>query len=104
MPQLEAMACGAPLVVSELPVFREIAGPAAVYADPADVASMAGAIAAVVDDPARAARMSRTGRERAACFSWDRCAQRVHEEARRRLGLGYPTLPEESHSTVLRKA
>jgi glycosyltransferase involved in cell wall biosynthesis len=87
MPQLEALACGAPLVASDLPVFREISGEAAVYADPTDVPAMAGAIASVLDDPSLAARLSRSGRERAALFSWDRCARTVHEEVRRRLGL-----------------
>ncbi len=38
---LEAMACGAPCVVSDLPVFRWIFGPAVLYADPYDPASIA---------------------------------------------------------------
>ncbi|HEX5044847.1 MAG TPA: glycosyltransferase family 1 protein, partial [Candidatus Polarisedimenticolaceae bacterium] len=109
MPQLEAMACGAPVVASDLPVFREIAGDAAVYADPTDVASMASAVAAVLDDGRLAARLAETGRGRARRFTWDRCAQAVHAEVRRRLGL--PSLAQtvgddlaRSASTVSRKA
>jgi glycosyltransferase involved in cell wall biosynthesis len=109
MPQLEAMACGAPVVASDLPVFREISGDAAVYADPTDVASMARAMAAVLEDGVLAARLSETGRGRARYFTWDRCAQVVHAEVRRRLGL--PSLAQtagddlaRSASTVTRKA
>ena len=87
MTQLEAMASGAPLVVSDLPVFREIAGEAAVYADPLDVASMERAMASVLDDPLLAAGLKEEGLTRARGFTWERCARALHEELRRRLGL-----------------
>lgn len=87
MPQVEAMASGAPLVASDLPVFREISGAAAEYADPTDVPAMAAAIRRVLDDPAHAARLAAAGKRRAAEFTWDRCARAVHAEVRLRLGL-----------------
>jgi glycosyltransferase involved in cell wall biosynthesis len=43
-PLLEAMACNVPVVASELPVFREIAGDAAIYADPFDASAISRAI------------------------------------------------------------
>ncbi|MGI9821977.1 glycosyltransferase family 4 protein [Agromyces sp. Marseille-Q5079] len=51
MPTLEAVRFGAPVVASDIPVFREILGARATYADPHDVAAIAAAIRAL---PARA--------------------------------------------------
>ena len=72
----------APLVASDIPVFHEISGDAAVYADPTDVPAMVGTIAAVLDDGGLAARLSQAGRARAARFTWDWSARRVHDEVR----------------------
>ena len=38
LPLVEAMGVGTPLVVSDIPVFREVGGDAAAYVDPDDVA------------------------------------------------------------------
>ena len=48
IPILEAMASEVPLVASDLPVFREIAGDAAFYADPHSPESLAGAMEAAL--------------------------------------------------------
>ncbi|MHA6693426.1 glycosyltransferase family 4 protein [Homoserinimonas sp. A520] len=47
LPALEALHFGAPVVVSDLPVFREILGDRAAFADPANVVAIAAAIRAV---------------------------------------------------------
>lgn len=47
MPTLEAVRFGAPVVASDIPVFHEILGARAVYADPRDLASIARAIRAL---------------------------------------------------------
>jgi glycosyltransferase involved in cell wall biosynthesis len=74
LPALEALACGTPVVASDLPALREVLGDQAELVPPGDAAAMAGAIAKVLDDPggepARAAR-----RARAAPFTWSACAQ-----------------------------
>jgi glycosyltransferase involved in cell wall biosynthesis len=75
LPTLEAMARGCPVICSDLPVMREVAGVAAVYVDPADPASIAAAIARVVADPAEGERMSLAGLERAQGFSWSKTAE-----------------------------
>ena len=50
LPLVEAMGVGTPLVVSDIPVFREVGGDAATYVDPDDVAGFVRAIRALDDD------------------------------------------------------
>jgi glycosyltransferase involved in cell wall biosynthesis len=71
LPVLEAMARGVPLACSDLPVLREVAGDAAVFFDPTDVAAIRAAIGRVLAEGAPPAR----GRERAAEFTWERTAE-----------------------------
>lgn len=65
-PLLEAMACGTPVVASDIPVLREIGGDAAVYADPHDADALTEAMRSVLADPTR----REAGLARAAQFSW----------------------------------
>ena len=51
LPQLEAMACGCPVVAADLPYAREVCGGAAAFFRPGDPADCAARIAAVLDDP-----------------------------------------------------
>lgn len=76
LPIIEAMALGAPVVCSELPVFREIAVGAAAFFDPDSPRSYADAVTSV-STPARRAELATSGRTRAATFSWDSSAQRL---------------------------
>jgi glycosyltransferase involved in cell wall biosynthesis len=74
LPALEALACGTPVVASDLPALREVLGDQAELVPPGDAAALADALARFVDDPgsepARAAR-----RAHAAAFTWDACAR-----------------------------
>ncbi|HEX5876826.1 MAG TPA: glycosyltransferase family 1 protein [Actinomycetota bacterium] len=74
LPALEALACGVPVVASDLPAHREVLGDQAELIPPGDPAALAAALARVLDDPGgepvRAAR-----RARAAGFTWENCAQ-----------------------------
>lgn len=74
LPVLEAMASGAPVITSSTTSLPEVGGSAACYVDPADPSSIAAAIAKVVADRALRERMRAGGLERAALFSWNRCA------------------------------
>jgi glycosyltransferase involved in cell wall biosynthesis len=76
LPIIEAMALGAPVVCSELPVFREVAADAATFFDPESARSYADAVHSVAT-PARRAELATAGRTRAATFSWDSSAQRL---------------------------
>ncbi|MDQ3776863.1 MAG: glycosyltransferase family 4 protein [Pseudomonadota bacterium] len=71
----EAMACGAPVVSSRIPVAEEICADAVSYFDPSDEDTLTGALARVLSDPAHAASLARRGRARAAEFDWDRSAK-----------------------------
>lgn len=84
LPVLEAMACGAPVVTSNVSSLPEVAGDAALLVDPADVAALTDAIAGVLGSAALRAEMQRKGIAQAATFTLQRmaCATRnVYERA-----------------------
>jgi glycosyltransferase involved in cell wall biosynthesis len=74
LPTAELMACATPLVVSRAGALPEVVGPDGECADlvpPGDVAALAGALGALLDDPARRDRMGAAGRRRVADrFTW----------------------------------
>ncbi|MCS0498281.1 glycosyltransferase family 4 protein [Protaetiibacter mangrovi] len=78
LPLVEAMVRGTPIVVSDIPIFREIGGDAAVYADPQDVTGVAAAIRAL-DDAGEWRRRSAASRLQATRFDWDRSARALLE-------------------------
>jgi len=75
LPPLEAMACGAPVVVSTADALVEVCGDAALYAPPRDTAELARQIETVLEDPAIRQRLRAAGPVRAARFTWDRAAR-----------------------------
>lgn len=77
IPVLEAMAASRPLVVSDLPVFRELIGERGAYFSPRDVTAMTETIAAVLGSPARHSELIEDGRVRVRDFAFDRLAQQV---------------------------
>lgn len=82
IPLVEAMSVGTPVVVSDIPIFREIGGAAGVYADPRDPAAFAAAVQTLDDDATWLAR-SAAAREQARLFDWDRSADVLYEVLRR---------------------
>lgn len=79
LPLLEAMACGVPVVTSNVSALVEIAGDAAVTVDPRDVGSIADALLRVLTDAELRERLIAAGIERAQAFSWDAAARRTVE-------------------------
>jgi glycosyltransferase involved in cell wall biosynthesis len=75
LPVLEAMAAGAPVVASDLPAIREVAGDGAVLVPPGDVAALATALAQAFTDEALRSRLRASALERARAFSWERAAE-----------------------------
>jgi glycosyltransferase involved in cell wall biosynthesis len=75
LPVAEAMACGCPVVTSNVSSLPEVAGDAAVLVDPASVDAIAAGIARLWTDDAGRADLVRRGRERARRFTWERAAR-----------------------------
>jgi glycosyltransferase involved in cell wall biosynthesis len=78
LPVLEAMACGTPVIASNVAALPEVAADAALLVDPGDVDSLRDALARVLDDAGLRADLARRGRARAEHFSWTRCARQTH--------------------------
>ncbi len=73
LPVLEALACGTPVLASDLPVLREVGGDVAAYAAPGDVDAFAEALVLLCREPGDPAPR----RARAAGFTWQACAERT---------------------------
>jgi len=79
LPVLEAMACGAPVITSNLSSLPEVAGDAALLIDPADENSISRAIITLVSDEKLRELYSSRGIERAKLFSWQKSAEKYLE-------------------------
>jgi glycosyltransferase involved in cell wall biosynthesis len=79
LPPIEAMACGAPVVTSNVSSLPEVVGDAAILVNPENVFDIVRGIRdALLDDRLRAELICR-GREQASRFSWSRTARQVLE-------------------------
>ncbi len=76
-PVLEAMLAGAPVVASDIPAFRELAGEAALYFDPTDAEELAQTLDRVFEEPEATAERVAAGRERVQQFSWKSSVDRL---------------------------
>ena len=86
LPPLEAMKCGAAVIVGNRTSLPEVVGNAALAVDPFDVDAIAGAIKKVVNDSALRKDLSVKGQERAREFNWRETARKtlaVYEEIAR---------------------
>jgi glycosyltransferase involved in cell wall biosynthesis len=86
LPLVEAMACGAPVITSGRSAMPEVAGPAAIYVDPANPHTIASAVEALVSDRQHRERLVALGKDRATRFSWDRAAAATAETLRQAAG------------------
>lgn len=75
LPPVEAMACGCPVIVSEIPALRERCGDAAIYCDPHDIDSITSAVIRMMDDTELRSKLSAAGYQRAAEYTWKSCAR-----------------------------
>jgi glycosyltransferase involved in cell wall biosynthesis len=75
LPPLEAMACGSPIAVSDIPAHREVCGSSAIYFDPFDPEDLSSKLEMLLrlDHSLRTSHIE-GGLNRAASYSWERAA------------------------------
>jgi glycosyltransferase involved in cell wall biosynthesis len=84
LPPLEAMKCGAPVIVGNKTSLPEVVGDAALMIDPFDVSAIAAAIQKVISDSDFRSELRVKGMQRAKQFDWKETARRtvaVYEKA-----------------------
>jgi len=86
LPPLEAMACGAPVVTSNVTSLPEVVGDAGILVDPTDVNALSDALSRVLRDDDLRADMRAKSLARAHSFTWQRTAERTMESYRRVMG------------------
>lgn len=82
IPLVESMARGTPVVVSDIPIFREVGADAARYFPVGDAEALAREVLAL-EEPGEWAARSAAARARAATYSWDAAAAALLEVLRR---------------------
>lgn len=85
LPVLEAMACGTPVITSNLSSLPEVAGDAALLVDPYNTGEIAEAMAAVAKDTTLRSHLSALGLNRAHQFSWAKTGRATVEVLDRHL-------------------
>jgi len=75
IPVIQAMACGVPTAVSDIPVMREVAEDGVLFFDKDDKNDMANKMFLLLSDEAARAKLIAAGKARAANFSWRKCAE-----------------------------
>jgi glycosyltransferase involved in cell wall biosynthesis len=85
IPVLEAMACGTPVLTSNVSALPEVAGQAALLVDPCSVEAIAEGITRLATDGKLRQELSAAGRRQAKRFSWEATARLTVEAYRRAL-------------------
>ncbi|USN99883.1 MAG: glycosyltransferase family 4 protein [Phycisphaeraceae bacterium] len=93
LPVVEAMRCGCPVVCSDIPALREIAGEDAVFVPACDAGALLDAMTSVRDDRALRERLVQGGLRRGASFSWRRSAEQMRDAFVRASGRFYSDHP-----------
>lgn len=86
LPPLEALACGAPVVTSDVASLPEVVGDAALLVDPTSVEAIAAAVERLLGDATLRVTLRARGLERARRFTWAAAAQATQEVYRRVAG------------------
>lgn len=75
LPPLEALACGCPVAVSDIPALREVCGKAAVYFDPFSPEDLSSKLEWLLQlDDTQRASLAEQGSTRATQYSWETAA------------------------------
>jgi glycosyltransferase involved in cell wall biosynthesis len=78
LPLVEAMACGTPVVASDIPIFREIGGDAVLLVDQSNTAQVATGLQQVLEKKLLRSELISAGMRRSSHFNWDDAAQDIY--------------------------
>lgn len=87
LPVLESLACGTPVITTNVSSMPEIAGEAGMLVPPGDIAALENALEKLLNNPDERERRSRLGLEQARQFTWERTAQATYQVYRQVLGV-----------------
>lgn len=91
-PPLEAMACGCPVIVSNVTSLPEIVGNAALLVNPEDIDNLAAAIQVILTDEGLRRELVSRGLEQASKFTWENAAidtKKVYQAVADSVGARY---------------
>jgi glycosyltransferase involved in cell wall biosynthesis len=79
LPPLEAMACGTPVISTNVSSIPEVVGDAGILVSPTDVEELSDAMLRVLDNETLKAQLSEKGLKQASKFSWRATAEKTVE-------------------------
>jgi glycosyltransferase involved in cell wall biosynthesis len=79
LPPIEAMACGTPVLVSNVASLPEVCGPAALYCDPLDVEHIAEQLQKLLSDKQLQRRLVEKGKHQIQTYTWNNTAAKLLE-------------------------
>ncbi len=79
LPVLEAMACGTPVITSNISSLPEVAGDAAILINPYNAGEITAAMQAIINDSELRKQLSAKGLKRANQFSWEKTGKATVE-------------------------
>lgn len=82
IPLVEAMCSGVPILASDIPPFREVAGNAATFVNPNSVDDIAAGLRRLATDAVLRRQLVEAGRARRGLFSWSRSAAEISQVLR----------------------
>ena len=77
MPILEAMSCGTPVITSNTSSMPEVAGDAALYADPFNIEEISECMDDISSNEEIRAKLSQNAMEQVKKFNWDKSAEQL---------------------------
>ena len=77
LPIIEAMACGVPVVCSDIPALKEVGNDSVLFFNPDDIQDIANKVDKVIKDKDLRNKLIEKGFKRSEFFSWSKCAKKT---------------------------